>query len=60
VSRCENVTEQAARLLAVVDPHSPGKFRLIGAISNMPEFAEAFKCKAGDKMVRGNKSCRVW
>lgn len=60
VSRCENVTDDAARLLVVTDPHSPGKYRLIGAISNMDEFGKAFNCKAGDKMVRADKSCRVW
>jgi endothelin-converting enzyme/putative endopeptidase len=60
VSRCENVTDDAARLLVVTDPHSPGKYRLVGAVSNMPEFAAAWKCKPGDKMVRAEKSCRVW
>jgi predicted metalloendopeptidase len=60
VSRCENVTDDAARVLVVTDPHSPGKFRLIGAVSNMDEFEKAFNCKPGDKMVRGDKACRVW
>ncbi|HVI57550.1 MAG TPA: M13-type metalloendopeptidase [Luteimonas sp.] len=32
--------------------HAPGNFRAIGAPSNMPAFAEAFACKAGDPMVR--------
>jgi putative endopeptidase len=36
------------------DPHSPAKWRVIGAISNLPEFAQAFGCKAGDPMVRGD------
>jgi predicted metalloendopeptidase len=27
---------------------------VIGAISNLPEFAQAFGCKAGDPMVRGD------
>ncbi|MBA2683083.1 MAG: M13 family metallopeptidase [Gemmatimonadaceae bacterium] len=35
------------------DPHSPGEWRVIGALSNLPEFAQAFGCKAGDPMVRG-------
>src|SRR3546814_1151904 len=29
-------------------------FRAIGALSNMPAFAEAFDCKAGDALVRGD------
>jgi putative endopeptidase len=60
VSRCENVTDQTSRLLVVTDPHSPGKFRLIGAVSNMPEFWKAFSCRPGQPMVRGEKACKVW
>jgi putative endopeptidase len=32
----------------VTDPHSPGKFRVNGPMSNMPEFAEAFGGVCGD------------
>jgi putative endopeptidase len=56
---CQNVTEAAARQLAQTDPHSPGAFRVIGSVSNMPEFQEAFGCKAGQPMVREN-ACRAW
>jgi putative endopeptidase len=56
---CQNVTEAAARQLAQTDPHSPGAFRVIGSVSNMPEFKEAFGCKAGQPMVREN-ACRAW
>jgi len=28
-------------------------------MSNMPEFRQAFGCKAGQRMVRAN-ACRVW
>ncbi len=43
------------------DPHAPANFRAIGAPSNMPAFAKAFQCKAGDKMVRdGDKSIQIW
>jgi predicted metalloendopeptidase len=56
---CENVTDQRARELALTDPHSPGKFRVVGTIRNSPQFREAFNCKAGDKMAPAN-SCSVW
>jgi putative endopeptidase len=56
---CQNVTEAAARQLAQTDPHSPGEFRVVGSVSNMPEFAEAFGCKAGQPMVR-EPACRAW
>ena len=43
------------------DPHSPMQFRAIGAPSNMPAFAQAFDCKAGDAMVRPpDTQVRIW
>lgn len=56
---CENVRPERARLSAQTDPHSPGKYRTIGAVSNSPEFDIAFGCKAGDDMYVA-KGCRVW
>ena len=37
----------------------PGQFRVIGVVQNMPEFAKAFGCSAGQPMVAAN-ACRVW
>jgi predicted metalloendopeptidase len=56
---CENRTDESARLLAKTDPHSPGQYRVIGTIQNNADFAKAFKCKAGQKMVSEN-ACHVW
>ena len=56
---CEHRSEEYSRLLATVDPHSPGQFRVNGVVQNMPEFQKAFSCKAGQPMVRQN-ACRVW
>jgi putative endopeptidase len=43
------------------DPHSPDKWRVIGALSNLPEFAQAFGCKAGDPMVRADSvRATIW
>ena len=44
--------DQQLRLMVQTDPHSPNEFRVNGPLSNMPEFAAAFGCKAGDPMVR--------
>jgi endothelin-converting enzyme/putative endopeptidase len=44
---------------ANVDPHAPGKYRVNGVLSNMPEFWNAFSCKPPQPMVREN-ACRVW
>ena len=46
-----NYRPEALKLQVNTDPHSPSKFRVIGPISNMPEFAAAFGCKEGDPMV---------
>jgi len=44
---------------AVTDPHPEAKFRVIGTLSNMPEFQKAFACQKTDKMVRANQ-CQIW
>ena len=41
------------------DSHSPARFRIIGTMSNMDEFAQAFKCKLGSPMNPPVK-CRLW
>jgi putative endopeptidase len=56
---CQNVTDQEARKRAVTDPHSPGQWRVNGAVQNSAAFQEAFGCKAGRPMVSEN-ACRVW
>jgi endothelin-converting enzyme/putative endopeptidase len=56
---CENTRDEMARMLAQTDPHVPGKSRVNGVVSNMPEFRQAFACKVGQPMVR-EPACRVW
>lgn len=56
---CSHMTPEAERLRAQTDPHAPGRYRVNGVLSNMPEFQQAFGCKAGQPMVREN-ACRVW
>ncbi|MGH8191264.1 MAG: M13 family metallopeptidase [Rhodanobacteraceae bacterium] len=53
--------EKRAELLLNTDPHAPGKIRAFAAASNMPQFAQAFQCKPGDKMVHtGDKLVKIW
>lgn len=52
-------TEAYTRQLVVIDPHPYDKLRVIGTLSNMPEFRAAFHCAAGDKMVRAQR-CQIW
>jgi endothelin-converting enzyme/putative endopeptidase len=56
---CQSNTDEYARLQAQVNPHSPGRYRVNGVVSNMPEFQKAYACPAGSAMVREN-ACRVW
>ncbi|HZB89732.1 MAG TPA: M13 family metallopeptidase [Terracidiphilus sp.] len=56
---CQNQTEQSARQQAIVDPHSPGKWRTNGSVQNFDEFGKAFGCKKGTPMYPEH-SCRVW
>ncbi|XP_023220122.1 endothelin-converting enzyme 1-like [Centruroides sculpturatus] len=39
--------------------HSAEKFRVIGSLSNMKEFSEAFNCESGSKMNPKEK-CIIW
>ncbi|MCD7099727.1 M13-type metalloendopeptidase [Stenotrophomonas sp. MMGLT7] len=50
-----NFTDGELRVRLNTDPHAPANFRANGAPSNMPAFAQAFQCKAGDAMVRPDK-----
>ena len=56
---CENVRPENLRVSAITNPHSPGYARINGVVVNMPEFARAFSCKAGQPMVK-EKVCKVW
>ena len=56
---CQNQTDQASRQAALVDPHSPGQWRVNGSVQNFDEFGKAFGCTKGQPMYPAN-SCRVW
>jgi putative endopeptidase len=58
---CSNERPEQLREWAVTNPHSPAKPRINGVVVNMPEFTNAFSCKAGQPMVRPpDKLCKVW
>ncbi len=58
---CANERPEEMRMRAATDPHSPAKYRVNGVVVNMPDFAHAFSCKAGQPMVNPpDKVCRVW
>ncbi len=56
---CDQRRPEYSRTMVSVDSHSPGRFRVNGVVENMPEFQQAWGCKAGQAMVKEN-ACRVW
>jgi len=56
---CENQRPENLRVSAVTNPHSPGKYRINGIVSNIPQFQRAFKCGDNAPMVN-KKACKVW
>ena len=58
---CANMRDEDLRVRAMTDPHSSAQYRINGVVVNMPEFAHAFSCKAGQPMVNPpDKVCKVW
>jgi putative endopeptidase len=56
-----NSRPEALRLRLATDPHSPPRFRVLGPVSNMPEFFQAFGCKPGDSGMRAeNVQVKIW
>ncbi len=50
-----HIREAALSLRLKTDPHSPGRQRVNGPLSNLPEFYEAFSCTDGQPMKRDEK-----
>jgi putative endopeptidase len=57
--RGDAIRPETQRLMVQGDPHPTAQYRVIGPLSNMPEFAKAFGCAEGSEMVR-RKRCEVW
>jgi putative endopeptidase len=56
-----NFTPEELKKRIATDEHALAQFRAIGAPSNLPAFAAAFKCKVGDAMVRAaDKQVVIW
>jgi putative endopeptidase len=56
-----NQREEDLKLRLNTDPHSPGRFRTIGPLSNMTEFQKAFDIPDGSPMVRpADQRVNIW
>jgi len=59
--RGDAIRPEQQRLMVQTDPHPIAKYRVIGPLSNLPEFQKAFQCKPDSPMVRPpDKICEVW
>jgi putative endopeptidase len=56
---CTKDRKEETQRRLTVDPHAPPKFRVYGALRNLPEFAQAFSCAAGTPM-HPSETCTVW
>lgn len=56
---CSKDRDEEAINRLTTDEHSPPKHRVLGAMRNLPEFATAFSCKAGQALAPTNR-CQVW
>ena len=50
---------EVLRTQVLTNPHSPTYWRIIGPLSIMPEFREAFGCKDGEPMARADRP-EIW
>jgi putative endopeptidase len=56
-----NARPEFLRQQVVTDPHSPARFRVLGPLSNMPQFYEAFGVQKGDGMYRDDSvRVKIW
>jgi putative endopeptidase len=59
--RGDEIRPETQRTMVQGDPHPIGKYRVIGPLSNLPEFKQAFNCKDDSPMVRpAADRCQVW
>ncbi len=56
---CGENRPEASRTAVMTQGHSLNRYRVNNVLANMPEFAHAFGCHAGQSMVHAN-ACRVW
>ena len=52
-------TPEFERQQVLTDPHSNARYCVNGPLSNLPQFANAYGCKQGQKMVRPD-ACAIW
>lgn len=56
---CSVNTPEALKIQIRNDPHTPSQYRVIGTLSNSPQFSDAFNCPKGSSMNPEQK-CNIW
>ncbi|HRN62802.1 MAG TPA: M13 family metallopeptidase, partial [Luteimonas sp.] len=57
----EQLSAETATAAASTNVHAPGQWRANGPLVNLPAFAETFKCKAGNAMLRkADEQVSIW
>ena len=56
---CEIQTPESLLGQVLSDPHSPGRFRVVGPLGNSEDFQKEFNCPADAAMNRPEK-CKLW
>lgn len=58
---CSLFTPEGLSVSTQQDPHSPGPYRVVGALVNSDDFATAFKCPKGAPMNPPEQDkCKMW
>ncbi|MEX0929705.1 MAG: M13 family metallopeptidase, partial [Balneolales bacterium] len=53
--------DEALRRQIMTGPHAPGEYRVLGVLSNMPEFYDAFNVQSTDSLYRSEDlRVRIW
>ncbi len=56
-----SIRDEALEVRIKTDTHSPAEYRVIGSLSNIPEFYETFNVKEGDGMYRSlQERVKIW
>ena len=55
------IRDERLREILLSDPHSPGRYRVTGALKNMQEFYAAYDVKEGDDMyLPPSERVKIW
>lgn len=55
---CERITVNGLLSQILTDPHSPGKFRVFGPLSNSEDFVREWQCPLGP--MNREEKCLLW